>query len=295
MHTSVITLTHNKLDVTRRCLTTLLDTAAGFPWELVVVDNGSSDGTPDWLEQFRAEGEERGVRVRPIFFDRNIGCCTARNRGLEEAEGDYVTFIDNDIALRTRQWLRLMAGEFEHRPDTALVGPKLVYPFPPYNIQCAGAAVAPTGRIQFRGRGKPRDTDAFNQSDDVQCLISACFMGRRKLLKDAGGFDEAFNPVEFEDIDLCYRLRSMGYRIRYTPDVEMYHFESVTTQGTPSLPNTSLIVRNGLLFKKRWQHMFAHENGPSDEEARWRHLPQRDFSEITELPVVEREKEDDPT
>lgn len=283
---SVITLTHNKLDVTRTCLTSLLGTASQ-PWELIVVDNGSSDGTDQWLREFRRTAAEQNVRVTIIGNPGNIGCSTARNQGIARAEGRRLVFIDNDIALRSRHWLRDMEHALDTLDRAAMVGPKLVYPYEPFDIQCAGAAVAPTGRVQFRGRGAPRNDPRFATTREVQCLISACFMVDKDAIAECGGFDEAFNPVEFEDIDLCYRIRSHGFRVYYLHSVEMYHFESVTTAGTPSLPNTRLIVKNGLLFKRRWQHMFAVENGPSDRESRWQHRPARPFADLGPLPVIE--------
>ncbi|MCF7854623.1 MAG: glycosyltransferase family 2 protein [Candidatus Pacebacteria bacterium] len=282
---SVITLTHNKLEVTRRCLPTLLH-STGVPWELLVVDNGSTDGTGEWLDAFQKEAARQRVGVTVIKNKGNIGCSTARNQATAQARGATLVYMDNDIALRSKFWLKRMSDVLVADARRGMVGPKLVYPLPPYRIQCAGAAVAPTGRIQFRGRGEDRGDPQFNTPDEVQCLISACCMVKSSVIQECGGFDEAFNPVEFEDIDLCYRIRSRGYTIHYVPDVEMYHFESVTTGGTPSLPNTRLIVENGLLFKRRWRHMFENESGPSDKAARWRHLPRYRFSEVGELPVI---------
>jgi len=171
-------------------------------------------------------------------------------------------------------------------PDAVVAGPKLVYPFTPHAIQCAGVGISPNGRVQFRGRGESREDPAFNCREEVQCLISACWMMKREAFEKAGGFDEAFNPVEFEDFDLVYRMREAGGKAYYVPEVEMYHFESVTTQGTAALPNTYLIVKNGLLFKKRWNHMFETENGPEDADCTWRTVETRAFASIGDLPLL---------
>ena len=97
------------------------------------------------------------------------------------------------------------------------------------------------------------------------------------------GFDEAFNPVQYEDIDLSYRLRHSGHRIIHVPEVEMYHFENVTTQGSTDVRGTYRIIKHGLLFKERWRFMFSKENGPKDDEIRWANVEKRDISEIKEL------------
>lgn len=283
---SVVTLTHNKLDYTSRCLSSLLQTAYA-PWELVVVDNGSTDGTPAWVDGFRDTAAAAGVKVTLIRNAGNIGCSTARNQGAAASNGTRIVFMDNDVALRSRGWLTRLGATFDADPKVGVVGPKLVYPVPPHLIQCAGVGISRTGRVLFRGRGERRDDPRFNRTESVQSLISACFMARRDVCEQAGGFDEAFNPVEFEDFDLCYRVRSQGHRVVYNPTVEMYHFESVTTAGTPTLPNTGLIIRHGLLFKQRWRHLFENEDGPADLETAWQRLRVGKLADVTELPVVE--------
>ncbi len=256
------------------------------PWELVVVDNGSTDGTCDWLREFEREAAAADVKLSVIANDGNIGCSTSRNQGAAQASGEKLVFIDNDVAVRSRNWLCVLGEHLDDSGDTAVVGPKLVYPFEPHMIQCAGAAVSRAGRIQFVGRGEPREDPRFNALQEVQCLISACFMLRSDAFEEAGGFDEAFNPVEFEDIDLCYRIRSKGHKIIYDPTVEMYHFESVTTAGTAALPNTRLIIEHGLLFQDRWRHMFSKEDGPPEEDTRWRIVKTRQLADVCELPMI---------
>ena len=92
---------------------------------------------------------------------------------------------------------------------------------------------------------------------------------RQTPLAGYGGLDEAFNPIEFEDFDFCYRARAEGGRCIYEPGVEMHHWESITSQGTQALPNTYLIIKHGLLFKERWRHAFEREDGPADADCRW--------------------------
>ena len=288
MRFSLIVLSYNKLVCTRRCLGAVVQhSVVDAPWELVVVDNGSTDGTRAWLAgELTTMAAGRGVPVTLLANDRNVGCSTARNQAIAAATGHYLVFLDNDVAPRTRDWLPRLAGELETHPRTALVGPKLVYPYPPHHIQCAGVGISRRGHVCFRGRGEPRDDPRFNRSQPAQCLISACLLARADLVRESGGFDEAFNPVQFEDFDLCYRLRSQGWEARYLPAVEMYHFESITTQGTPAIYNPAVVVRNGLTFQRRWRQLFANEEGPEEAECRWRQVLPVPFDEIRELPLV---------
>lgn len=283
---SIVTLTHNKAAVTRRCLPTLLKTAPCITWELVVVDNGSTDETVPWLKQFQTELAQHPIKMKLIVNNGNVGCSTARNQGIEAAEGAFIAFIDNDVAVRSVHWLKKLKTVFHVQADCGVVGPKMLYPTPPFNIQCAGVGISRNGRVQFRGRGDPRETPSLSSRENIQTLISACFMVRRKLLEQYGGFDEAFNPVEFEDFDLCYRLRENGWQAVYEPAVEMYHLESVTTQGTTGIHNPALVIRNGLTFKKRWAHMFSKENGPDHSLTHWKNIPATQWDALGEMPTI---------
>jgi len=275
MRYSVITLTYNQIAVTRRCLTALVrDTVSDAPWELLVVDNGSSDDTPRWVaDELYPLGAARGVPVRLLSNAENVGCSTARNQGIAAATGDFLVFNDNDVTPRTRAWLPRLREAIEIAPDVGLVGPKLVYPTPGVAIQCAGVGISRRGHVCFRGRGEPNGAPAWAAAAEVQCLISACLMVRADLLNLHGGFDPVFHPVQFEDFDLCYRFREAGWRAVYTPAAEMYHFESTTTQGSSARNNAATVARNGLAFQKRWRHRFEAEDGPPEAACRWLRLP----------------------
>lgn len=267
---SVIVLTHNKRLYTWACLDSLLR-SEGVEVEAIVVDNASTDGTVDLLAEMKQEFRRRGWALRWLANPENVGCCVGRNQGLDMAYGDYCVFMDNDIVVAEPQWaLRLISALEEE--GAALVGPKLIYPSPPYLIQCAGVGISRSGRVQFRGRGEARDAPEFNRRRECQALISACLMLPYSLYEEIGGMDEAFSPIEFEDLDFCYRARAHGHKAVYEPSVEMHHWESVTSEGTEKLPNTYFIIKHGMLFKERWRHMFETEDGPSDGECRWKRI-----------------------
>jgi GT2 family glycosyltransferase len=283
---SLIILAHNKVGHTRRCLHGLLQSSYR-PFEILALDNGSTDPMPQLFDQFAPAAHDAGVTFRPRRIEENAGAVTGRNLLLADAAGDYIVLLDNDIVPRTRSWMERLRAELDSNPALGIVGPKLIYPSPPYRIQFAGGAVTPTGWVQFCGRGDPRDAPQWNQPRDVQCLISACWMMPKTLHQKLGPLDEQFNPLQFEDIDYCYRARDAGYRVRYLPSVEMYHFENVTSDGTATINYKYVTIKNGMKFKRKWRHMFATEGGPPDAEVHWADIPKHTLSDIGELEVVE--------
>ena len=276
---SILILAYNKAEYTRRCLDSLLLSTLR-PFQVVLVDNASTDGTPRLFDEFEARAAQSQIMVSRLRLERNAGAIIGRNRGMELLAGRYWVFLDNDVVVRTRGWLEKLRAVLDADARAGVVGPKLVYATPPYAIQCAGCQVTLGGQIVFRGRGRPRLDAEFAAARECQTLISAAWMMRREAARAAGPLDEAFSPVQFEDIDYCYRIRELGYTCRYEPSVEMYHFENVTSGGTPTLNYTYLTVKNGLTFKRKWLHRFSKEAGPPDGAWSWVAAPAVGLTEV---------------
>ncbi len=283
---AIIVVHYNKLPYSRLCLESILRSDP-LPAQIICIDNGSHDGTVAYLtDEFPALAAAAGVAASVIANASNVGACTARNQGLASVTQPAVAFCDNDLAVRSRDWLATLHGVLEADARAGIVGPKLVYPFAPYDIECAGVAISPTGRVQYRGRGCPREDPTYSRGCEVQCLISACWLMRREVPDTLGGLDEVFNPAQFEDFDLCYRARANGWRVGYEPAAEMYHFENVTTDGSVDVRFRYVTIRNGLVFKERWQHLFAQEGGPPDAECKWAQLETRPLERTGIPPIV---------
>jgi GT2 family glycosyltransferase len=266
---TLIVVNYNKLPYTRLCLESVV-AAEPVPAQIIAIDNGSRDGTREYLLHcFGLLADRARINFTLIANPANLGACTARNQGLRLARGRWIAFMDNDVCVRTRSWLARLVQALEATPQIGIVGPKLVFPFPPFNIEHAGVAISPHGRVKYLGRGEPRDAPQHNRPRPVQCLISACWLMKRQVPEQIGGLDEIFNPAQYEDFDFCYRARQAGWQVWYEPSAELYHFESVTTDGSPDLNYRYITIKNGLEFKRRWQQVFAHENGPPDEECKW--------------------------
>ncbi len=291
---TVIVVSYNKLPYTRLCLEGMLQ-CDPRPAQIIVVDNGSTDGSREYLSRsYLNLCRISSVDFSSLNNEANLGACTARNQALELAGGKYLAFADNDLAVRSRNWLGVLTECLESAPRVGIAGPKLVYPFEPYDLECAGVAISPSGRVQYRGRGEASGrteatavATACETAGPVQCLISACWLMKRAVYEEIGGLDEVFNPAQYEDFDFCYRAREAGWEVWYTPGAEMYHYENTTTAGSPSLNFRYVTIRNGLEFKRRWQHRFSVEGGPPDEECRWRELPTKPIEETGVPPIVE--------
>jgi GT2 family glycosyltransferase/Flp pilus assembly protein TadD len=215
---SIIIPVFNKLELTRQCLTTLASITTMPEYEVIVVDNASSDGTAEFLA-------ELGGDVQVISNPENYGFAVACNQGANAASGEFLLFLNNDT-IPTEGWLNALVDEVERHPDVAVVGSKLLYE--DGTIQHAGVAFS---RIVFTPyhiyRTFPADSPMVNRRREFQCVTGACMLVRRDVFEQAGRFDEGFKNG-FEDVDLCLKIRERGWRIVYRPDSVVYHLESQT-------------------------------------------------------------------
>ncbi len=266
---SIITLAHNGRQFSTHFIESLLS-ADDKPQELFLIDNASSDGTAALIEEMTPRIQAAGIRLVTWRNRENKGCSQARNEAWEKVQSTYVVFMDNDAAVRSPQWLTRLTGHMESDSQFGILGPKILYPYKPHLIQCAGVGMTPLGRIWFRGRGRPAEDPRFNLLTDVPMLISACWMMRNDLRSTVGYLDELFHPVQYEDLDLCLRALQAGYRVAYTPDVEMYHFEGITTESPGRVEYQRNIARNSIKFRQKWNHLYASLGTPVDpDDLRW--------------------------
>ena len=274
---SLVLLHCNKAAYSRACLASLL-ASSHRPLEVVNVDNGSRDETPQVLDAWEEQARAHGIPAKRLNFATNVGAITGRNEAMAQASGEFIAFLDNDTLVSQRDWIEVLLGFLESNSRCGIVAPLLQFPFEPFAIECAGVGISRGGRVQYIGRGEPAESLAA--PFEAQALISAAWLMRKKLIDEIGALDEAFSPVQYEDIDLCYRARAAGWGCWVEPRARLLHFEHTTTAGSEDINFRYVTTKNGVLFKKRWQEMFAREGGPTEAEAAWRTLDKKPIEEV---------------
>jgi GT2 family glycosyltransferase len=290
MSFSLVILHHDKAAYSHACLQSVLRCSAR-PLQVINVNNGSQDGTAALLQQFAQEAERQGIDVQTLSYDTNIGAVAGRNEALKVATGKYVAFLDNDTLLAQVDWMERLAEQLEATPGCAIIAPKLLFPWAPFDIECCGCAVSPRGKIRYLGRGE--GSESVSTPVEIQCAISAAWLMRRELVDQIGFLDDVYSPVQYEDLDYCYRARAAGLSVWTAPEVEIYHFEHTTTAGSGDINFAYVTAKNGVEFKKRWGAAFTTENGTSEEEATWCTLPKKSIEEVewhALLPVADESR-----
>lgn len=208
--------------------------------EVIVVDNGSTDLTRQLPEL------AKGLKL--VRTDKPTGYPAACNAGAKVATGDYVVFLNNDI--------ELIEGSFEavakalDDATVGAVGGRVIK----LNgvLQEAGGLVWRDGSAAGYGRGQDPLAARFMVARDVD-YCSGCFLGvNRELFESLGGFDEVFSPGYYEETDLCARIWAGGHRVRYEPEVAVYHYEYASfSKGRPETISTALMARNRGIYVER--------------------------------------------
>lgn len=234
---SIIIPVFNKLEYTRTCLETLCGATPEGSYELIIVDNGSTDGTKQFLENLP-------IPTRIITNSENEGFARACNQGAKKATGEFLLFLNNDTEPQPG-WLDALV-EAARRHSAGAVGCKLLYP--DGRVQHAGIALI-DGLPDHPNRFAPSDSPEVNRIRELDMVTGACILINRELFFTLEGFDEIYrNGVE--DVDFCLRVREAGYPVIYQPRAEVIHHEG-TSEGR--FDN----VRGNLeIFFRRWQGRF---------------------------------------
>ena len=283
---SVIILHHSKARYSQACLVSLLQTTPR-PLQVINVDNGSADDTVKVLLEWQETARAQGIEVLTLPQTENIGAVRGRNVAMEASTGDYIVFLDNDMLICQPTWLDDLRSFLESHSSCGIVAPKLLFPWKPFLIECCGCAVSPQGRVAYLGRGEQRDS--VIDSQQIQAAISAAWMMTRGVYEKLGGLDEIYSPVQYEDLDYCYRARAAGFEVWTNPAVELFHFEHTTTAGSDDVNFRYVTSRNALTFKKRWKSTFEAETGMENANFTWQQLPKFGVDEVDWEQLIEDE------
>lgn len=240
--TSIIMLTFNEIWYTRQCLESIR-VYTGVPYELVMVDNGSRDGTPQFLTSLQ------GARV--VLNSTNRGFAEGCNQGLAVAEGENILLLNNDTVV-TPNWLANMLGCLYSREDIGLVGPCS-------NHVGSGNQV----EVKYNNMHEMiRFARSFNVPDpsrwcrhESYWLSGFCLLGKKSVFDRVGPLDERFRTGSWEDVDYSVRVTAAGYSLYVAGDVFIHHYGGRSFKGN-NISLGAVQSKNAGLFESKWGTAF---------------------------------------
>lgn len=245
---SLVIPTRDKVELLRMCVESILGRTRYPCFELVVVDNQSSD--PQALSYLTEL--ERLERVKVLRYDAPFNYSAINNWAVKQCDGTIIGLVNNDIEVISGDWLDEMASQ-ALRPGIGAVGAMLYYPND--TIQHGGVVLGMHGVAAHLYVGMPRGYSGqcgrARVAQGLSAVTGACLLVGRAAYDKVGGLDEALS-VAFNDVDFCLRLRQAGYRNIWTPFAELRHHESAS-RGSEDTPEKRQRFENEVeLMQKRW-------------------------------------------
>lgn len=242
---SVVIPTKNAGDLVEKCIADLRATAAYEPYEIVVIDHDSDE--PRLAAYLAAESAAGRLKVFPHHGPFNYA--VMHNAAVRQVAGDLVLLLNNDVDGFSPGWLDQMVATLAIDADIAAVGGLLRYP--DGAIQHAGVILTPKRPCIAAHAGLPGDAPGYEgrvrSLQEFSAVTAACMLVRRAAFERVGGFDEVF-PDDYNDIDLCLRLRRAGFKIVYNPLVQASHWESRSRRAKETAKD---------VYRRRWRDAIA--------------------------------------
>ncbi|NBW12774.1 MAG: glycosyltransferase family 2 protein [Caulobacteraceae bacterium] len=237
MKTSIVIATYNKLEILKLCIESIEKFTDPQSYEIIVIDNNSSDGTVNWLKN--------KVNIKKIFNDTNKGFPIACNQGINISNYENILLLNNDV-IASKNWLNNLLTCLYSNTNIGAVGCVTNYCS---NFQSIS--------INYNNIEEYLNfAENYNKSDSKKWeerprLIGFCLLIKKSILNEVGILDERFSPGNFEDDDLCLRIRLAGYRLMLAKDTFVHHFGS-TSFGEDAIKFQNLLNINLEKFLKKW-------------------------------------------
>jgi GT2 family glycosyltransferase/SAM-dependent methyltransferase/glycosyltransferase involved in cell wall biosynthesis len=261
---SIVIPVYNNWELTVACLRSLAFDSSAVQYEVIAVDDASTDITHDYLP--RVEG------LRVVQMKQNSGFIGAVNAGLNEARGRFVLLLNNDTVVLPG-WLDALMRTIEVEENVGVVGAKLVYP--DGTLQEAGGIIWRDGSGLNYGRGGNAEDPSYNFVRDVDYCSGACLLVRKEIFDVLGGLDRRYSPAYYEDTDLAFAARKLGYRVVYQPEARVRHAEG-SSNGTDEATGVKRYQKvSREAFRQKWQTelLGQYESDPGLERVASRRTP----------------------
>jgi len=247
---SIIIPTRDRVSFLRQCVESVRARTEYAPFEIIVVDNGSSElESIDYLNDL----SNSGGQVRTMRDEGPFNFSRLNNDAAQQARGSMLVFLNNDVEVTDPGWLSEMIGHGA-RPDVGAVGARLWYP--DGTLQHGGVVLGlggVAGHAHHRvPRGHPGHFNRGFLQQNCSAITAACMLVRKSVFEELGGFNELDVGVNFNDIDFCLRLREHGWRIVWTPYANLVHHESASRGTRTSRAKLDLFVREATYMQTKW-------------------------------------------
>lgn len=258
---SLIIPTKDQLFYLRRCIESIFEKTSYSNYEIIIVDNGSTDAaTCEWLQGIR---DLQTPQLRVIDYPKVFNYSAMNNLAVEHSSGDYLILLNNDTEVIQPDWIQALLNH-ARRPEVGVVGAKLH--FPDGRIQHAGVVLGLDGPADHAFIGLPADDPGYMHrmvvDQNYLAVTAACLMVPRSLYLEVGGLDEGDFRVSYNDVDFCLKIRQAGYLCVWTPYAVLMHEGSVSQREVDKSSHSEKVNRftaEQLAMYDRWLPVIAND------------------------------------
>ena len=240
----------DQADITRQCLQKLIANTDYGNWRVVLVDNAST--SVDTRKFCKTACKDK--RVKLLRIDEKFNYSRLNNTAVKENPADYYVFLNNDVFIEQRNWLRVLVDEALADPRVAIVGAKLVYP--DKTMQHAGIILGVGGIADHAFRGLPLEDPGYVArawcAQQYSAVTGACMLCRAEAFRDVQGFDEVELAVAYNDVDLCLKVGARGWRVVWTPALVAEHHESLSRGDDMAPSKVARFFHENQVMQDRW-------------------------------------------
>ena len=246
---SIIIPNKDNIDCLRKCIDSIEHKSTYSNYEVLIIENNSTEpATFEYYESIKSD------KIKIVKYEGNFNYSKINNFGETYAKGEYLLCLNNDIEVITPSWIEEMLM-FAQRADVGAVGAKLCYA--DNTIQHAGVILGLGGVAAHSHKHYRRNNLGYmyrtGVAQNLSAVTAACLLLRRDVFESVGGFDESI-AVDFNDVDLCMRIRRKELLVVYTPYAELYHHESKTRGTKDTEKEQNQFLRESALVSRRWKH-----------------------------------------
>ena len=252
---SIVIPTRDRVELLSMCVNSILEKTAYPHYQIVVVDNGSTDEKALAYLDSIAKDE----RVKVIRADIPFNYSALNNLGVAQTDGEYLVLMNNDIEITQTDWLEEMLA-FACQPDIGCVGAQLWYPN--NTLQHGGVVLGIGGVASHAHKGIPRGNFGYfgraSAHQMFSAVTAACLMIRKSTYQAVDGFDETLK-VAYNDVDFCLKVRAQGLRNLYNPFASFIHHESASRGSDQEGSNQQRLAAEAAIMKQRWGALIADD------------------------------------
>jgi len=253
---SVLIPMRDKVHLAQNCVETLKRITRYENYDTIIINNDSQEeASKSWLGTFAAQPRNFVVDVPGKFSYSRIN-----NEAVRQSKGEILLFLNNDIEILHEGWMAEMVSQLV-QPNVAAVGARLWYPNK--TLQHGGVIVGIGGAAAHHFLGTPRGPMQYFARNvlcqNFSAVTAACMAVRREYFDQVGGFNETDLPIQYNDVDLCLRLREAGYDIVWTPYAELIHHESRSRGYNITPEQLEILKQEQAYLAKRWRRWIEHD------------------------------------